>query len=373
MSISDISKLNTKQLDEEHSLSGGSSEEAASESGSEAAETVREERSAAGGSEGSPEETAASLSAGEKAAEEEKSSESRSNRGKKTSAEGGTVISGKKGITALGLKLIVCISMIFDHTAIFLFTPGTKLYIAFRAVGRMAFPLVTFLLVEGFLHTRSRKRYGIRLAVFGLLSEPVFVVMKAYFLQRYLEVNGGTGLSTEEASQLIYDTQDTSIYADWILPLSNPIITLFVCFLMLLAIDKIMKRFWEKKRELTGFETALKLSCILMIFVTACFLDILLDADYAIFGPLYVLIFYYFRKDENMFLLLGAIMAIVNFGSLSDLPYTIGLLLPILLMKFYRGELGYRQGKNPVLQYGFYLFYPFHLCVLFGLFVLMNR
>ena len=45
-----------------------------------------------------------------------------------------------------------------------------QFYLFLRAVGRTAFPIFCFLLVEGFVHTHSRLRYIIRLLLFGLIS-----------------------------------------------------------------------------------------------------------------------------------------------------------------------------------------------------------
>ena len=85
-------------------------------------------------------------------------------------------------LSGSALKLIAAVTMIIDHVAvsflynsmIVLFSAGSyrlTLYNLMRAIGRLSFPLFAFLLVEGFLHTHDKKRYGLRLAIFALLSE----------------------------------------------------------------------------------------------------------------------------------------------------------------------------------------------------------
>ena len=46
-----------------------------------------------------------------------------------------------------------------------------QIYTVGRAVGRISFILFTYLAVEGFLHTRSRKKYLLRLGIFAIVSE----------------------------------------------------------------------------------------------------------------------------------------------------------------------------------------------------------
>ena len=83
------------------------------------------------------------------------------------------------------LKLIAVVCMLIDHLAAFylfkLPVMHTELFmlghhavtplLMMRLVGRLAFPIFAFLIVEGFLHTRSRVRYGRNLLIFALLSE----------------------------------------------------------------------------------------------------------------------------------------------------------------------------------------------------------
>ena len=83
------------------------------------------------------------------------------------------------------LKLIACLAMLIDHMAAFLpgdfmnmketlFVIGNKavsLRMIMHYIGRMAFPLFAFLITEGFTHTHDRKKYGINLLIFALISE----------------------------------------------------------------------------------------------------------------------------------------------------------------------------------------------------------
>ena len=76
------------------------------------------------------------------------------------------------------LKYIAMLTMLIDHIGatglIFLLfgaNMSTRLYFISRMIGRIAFPIYVFLLVEGFVHTKNIKKYIIRLALFAIISE----------------------------------------------------------------------------------------------------------------------------------------------------------------------------------------------------------
>lgn len=74
------------------------------------------------------------------------------------------------GSTNYHIKLIAAATMLIDHIGA-VFYPDTDWL---RVVGRISFPLFIWLLVQGEAHTRDVWRYGLRLAVLGLVSQPIY-------------------------------------------------------------------------------------------------------------------------------------------------------------------------------------------------------
>lgn len=79
------------------------------------------------------------------------------------------------------LKYIAFLSMLLDHVNNAIVTPyltgsGPLLHISnlLSILGRIAFPIFMFFLVEGFFNTRSRSKYLRNLLIFGLISEIPF-------------------------------------------------------------------------------------------------------------------------------------------------------------------------------------------------------
>ena len=91
-----------------------------------------------------------------------------------------TKLSNLRVLSGAKLKYIAFLSMLIDHTNKALIYPnltGGKLNVLsdiFDILGRIAFPIFAFLLVEGYFKTRNKWRYLGTLLLFGVISEVPF-------------------------------------------------------------------------------------------------------------------------------------------------------------------------------------------------------
>ena len=226
----------------------------------------------------------------------------------------------KKGINGSTLKIIAVITMIVDHIgAVILnnllhFSNGVlihdSIYIWYRicrAVGRSAFPIFCFLLVEGFLHTHNVKKYGERLLLFAFISEIPFD----------LAVSG-----------TICNMRSQNVF-----------FTLFIGLLVLIGFREL------EQREIGN---SLKFGYIIILLL-GIVVSILLFTDYSAFGIISIAVLYLYRNNRKYQILMGACSFLWE-------PFA---LLGFIPVAFYNYERGLR------LKYFFYIFYPLHLFLLY--------
>ena len=245
---------------------------------------------------------------------------------------------GQKGISGYTIKMIAVISMLIDHTAATILegmlTAGDaaafplvsghwelfyRIYMIMRGIGRFAFPIYCYLLVEGFYHTRSVPKYALRLFVFALISEVPFDLAIRHTL---------------------WDMKYNNVFFTLFLGL-------FVIALMRLVEERLKERFPAGVRWLLD---------ALIVAAGAFVAEHILFTDYGAGGVLAIVILYLLYQRR----LLGFALAVLELVLLSgDLELT--ALLMLFPMACYNGTRG-RQMK-----YFFYAIYPVHLLILAGI------
>ena len=209
------------------------------------------------------------------------------------------------------LKLIAMISMVFDHVGD-MFFPGA---LWMRMIGRLAMPLFSFCIAEGYAHTKNKQRYLLRMGVFALVSEIPFD----------LAFEGRVGLGHQ-----------------------NIMLSFFLAILALMLFDRIRG---EGKEHAVG-KTLLGILCVCAVAVLA----LVLRADYTLFAVLAVFLFYVLRNRHPL-LRCGAGVGFLALTRTVGYYRATGLsLIPLLL---YNGK----RGRG--LKWLFYAFYPGHLLLLY--------
>ena len=232
-------------------------------------------------------------------------------------------------LSAAALHILAMALMLMDHLWATLLPAQDWLTCA----GRVAFPIFAFMAVEGYFHTRSFKKYALRMLLFAVLSEIPFDLMY-----------GGT----------------------WFYPVHQNVIWTLLLGLMGIYL-------MEKARK-TGKTWLYVLVCI-GITLAGAILGTLGMVDYYGAGVLTVFVFYFFR-GRKWWCLLGQVLGLywINVELLGGLMYPVELLgmelelcqqgfalLALIPIWLYRGRQGYHSKP---FQYVCYGFYPAHMLLL---------
>ena len=86
------------------------------------------------------------------------------------------------------LKIIAIVTMVIDHfTAAFELSLPENIYHLGRNIGRTSFPLFAYMIAVGYIHTKNKKNYLLRLVGVGLISEVLFdyLLFDKFFVMSY--------------------------------------------------------------------------------------------------------------------------------------------------------------------------------------------
>lgn len=239
----------------------------------------------------------------------------------------------EKILSGSTIKIIAIISMFIDHFGQIVLKNGIVMnspYYVFsdsqfnlilkaidicHILGRIALPIFCFLIVEGFVHTHNMQKYIKRLAIFAIISEPIYDL--SFFGNIfYLE------------SQNVF----------------------FTLLLGLLTINLIKK-----------FNINYLISLIIIGISSIISYYCKMDGWY--YGISLIAIFYLLRKHSILkFILAGVTMYVcgLEFSLRAFLdPYFLTALSSLIFLLLYNGNRGLKM------KYVFYIFYPGHLAVLY--------
>ena len=214
------------------------------------------------------------------------------------------------------LKYMAFLSMLLDHVNNSMITPyldgkGLLLHVSnlLSILGRVAFPLFMFFLVEGFFKTRSRKKYLINLLIFGILSEVPFDL----FTSREL------------------------FNKNW----NNIMFTLALSLITIWIVDEMKGRLAKKSKTLWYGASVL-------VVAVMCAVAMFFSLDYDYHAIIVAYLFYIFYEKP----LYGAVLGYLSI--IKELYSVLGFAATLT----YNGE----RGK----QYKWlnYAFYPVHLLIL---------
>ncbi len=225
----------------------------------------------------------------------------------------------RPGLSGSTLKMIALVTMFIDHIGAVIVQrtmsmPGfdhdfwSSLYWPLRYIGRLAFPIFCFLLVEGFIHTSNVKKYFFRMVLFALISEIPF----------------NLGISGD-----LVNLNYQNVFWELVMGIGA-----MIC----------LKK--TEKKSINYFLQVILRLTVLAVFALGAEL---LNLDYGMKGIISIAALYMFRQYKIPQLLVGA----VSFCWEKVAP------LAFLPIAFYNGK----RGRN--IKYAFYAFYPAHLLILY--------
>lgn len=212
------------------------------------------------------------------------------------------------------LKLIAMVSMVFDHVGD-MFFPGLMWP---RMIGRLAMPLFSFCIAEGFAHTRDKKKYLLRMGLFALISEIPFD----------LAFEGKIGFGHQ-----------------------NIMLTFFLSILGLMLFDAIRGGKDNKEKKIPFWRTGLGVLAVALPALAS----LVLRADYTAFAVIAVFLFYLLRQKHP---LVRSAAGVAFLALTRTMGYYCATGFSFIPLALYNGK------KGRGLKWLFYVFYPGHLLLL---------
>ena len=236
------------------------------------------------------------------------------------------------------LKIIGLISMVFDHIGMILFPE----IFFFRIIGRIAYPIFAFALVEGCFYTRNRLKH------FSLIFIMAILIQVAYYIV----------------------IRDYSLSIFMIFSFSIILIYLFD-----FIYDKTVEIYSEenenkKKSFLLWFVGVFTFILLISLIMAFDIMTPYVAPSYGYQGVLIPLIVYIVMRFNNHKLYpsyLVLTILLIMMALVRNEYYNFYTLLAVPFLLLYNGT----RGKYN-LKYLFYVFYPVHILIIYGISLLIK-
>ncbi|MCL2854549.1 MAG: conjugal transfer protein TraX [Defluviitaleaceae bacterium] len=241
------------------------------------------------------------------------------------------------------LKIIAIVGMALQHAALVLGdTIPTVLHFPFQLAGGFTFPIMAFLLVEGYRHTRNVKAYALRLGIFALVSQPFYM----WAFGTWFGFNIMFILAIGVLSLMLYDYTKGGAHAwvFWLAFVPYTLISLMADWgivgpVMILLYHVVKKEGW--RRTLSPVIAGVyNFGLIMLITALAVFVEFVFPGAMG-------------AAVEGM-----GVAVVDPLMGLAGLMFPVGSILSLFCLRAYNGE------RGPGMKYFFYAFYPAHLAAL---------
>ena len=246
------------------------------------------------------------------------------------------------------LKLIACALMLIDHIGFIFIEQNATSYTFFRGFGRLAFPIFAFFIAEGCRYTKNKLRHFAMIFSAGVICE-LFIVL---FTKQFI----GNIFLTFSISILLIHLLETAKISIFDVKIIDAILSVITIGAIIVALN---------------FAFDLTITSPLLMLPQKFTLDYGL---YGILAPVAVSLFD-FRRVENApelikkldclvvkLLCLALVLLPLAFSQTADfIAIQFLQYFAILLLLLYNGKKGFN------IKYFFYLFYPLHMVVLYGI------
>ena len=276
------------------------------------------------------------------------------------------------------IKIIALVTMTFDHIGYLLSNPDVSN--VFRHIGRLALPLFCFMIAEGAIHTKSFKKYALRLGIMASLITTAIIVSQevSYFREQGFSMRGEGNIFIDLllGALAIYLLRQKKWYFKVlaILPISYGVASFIATSLESCWCHGEMLWFPYFLRTQYGWFAVL----LIVLFYVAHYLCRLFIHYHSHISGIDAENYKGTNLERNALNIISA--TLLAAGAL--LFYIVGILMPLnyvywdntmqvfaifagAFLLLYNGERGYNKKW---FQYGSYLYYPIHMAILYLIF-----